>query len=468
MNEVLTRHDPRALAILDADRNAKTSYAELTAEVTRSAERLQRAVGRDLVFHIATNTPGSIVLYLAGLEAGCPLVLLASPACGRLGKLLATYEPAAVTAPADSAPPADWGSGIDLPADGYRLYLRRRPGPVDLHPALALLLTTSGSTGHPKLVRLTRDNLSANARSIARYLAIQPGDRSIQSLPMHYAYGLSLVNSHLIAGATTVLTRQPFFQPAFWRIVEETRCTSFAGVPYLYETLDRLRFEPARYPSLRTMTQAGGALRVDLVRRLHRDAVAAGRRFVVMYGQTEATARIAYVPFERLGDKIGSIGIPIPGGHLSLAPLEDSDRQELVYAGPNVMMGYATSSRDLGTGDKLGGTLRTGDIASVDGDGFYYLQGRLTRFTKLSGQRVDLDDVERQLETTYPIHAAAVERDGQLRVYGVARDTLAADRLKVYVARTLRVPPTLITVDFISEIPLTASGKKDYRALCTR
>ena len=185
-----------------------------------------------------------------------------------------------------------------------------------------------------------------------------------------------------------------------------------------------------------------------------------------MYGQTEATARISYVPSEQLGEKIGSIGIPIPNGRLSLATREDSDQQELVYSGPNVMMGYAETAADLADGDELEGTLRTGDLATVDNDGFFFLAGRLKRFAKLFGRRISLEDVEKDLEMQYSIHAAAIDREGQLTVYAVARDEVL-DRAGIarYLAQRLSVPPKYITVDAIAEIPMTASGKKDYKTL---
>lgn len=451
--------------MLDADLGTETTYGELQQQVTQSADRLRREVGRGLVFHVATNTCDSIVAYLSCLEAGCPVVLLEPGLATRLDPLVSAYAPDVVLLPGN-CPLPDGFPESSLATRTYRMGVRRseRGGP-SLHPDLALLLTTSGSTGSPKLVRLTADNFLANARSIVSYLDIHPGERSIQSLPMHYSYGLSLVNSHLAAGATVVLTRHSFLRPEFWEAFDRTGCTSFAGVPYLYETLHRLRFDPRRHPTLRTMTQAGGGLRSDLIHSFHESTGAAGCRFFVMYGQTEATARISYVPCERLGGKIGSIGIPIPAGGLSLASLPDSDRQELVYRGPNVMMGYAESAQDLATGDELGGTLNTGDLATVDDEGFFYLCGRLKRFAKLFGRRINLEDVERDLERLYPVQAAATDRAGALVIFASAREVVDLDAIGRYLARQFNVPPRFISVNAVEAIPLTASGKKDYEAL---
>lgn len=466
MRDLLAQHHPLSVAILDADQGAETTYGQLLEQVTRTAAYLRRQLGRALVFHVATNTTESIVLYLACLEAAIPVGLLEPGSTHRWEPLLRAYEPDAVFLPPEVDVPAGIRPGPPLPGGVYRMgWGCADRGRRAMHPELALLLTTSGSTGSPKLVRLTRNNVLANANSIVSYLGIEPGDRSVQSLPMHYSYGLSLVNSHLVAGATVVLTRHSFLRPEFWGVVDQTACTSFAGVPYIYETLDRLRFDPRRHPSLCTMTQAGGALRIDLIQSFYERARAARSRFFVMYGQTEATARISYVPFERLGEKIGSIGVPIPEGRLSLAPLAESDQQELVYSGPNVMMGYAESPQDLAAGAELGGTLCTGDLARVDGEGFFYLTGRLKRFAKLFGRRISLEDVERDLEIRYPITAAASDGQGQLLIHAAAREEVDLEGIGRYLAQQLGVPPKCIRVDAVAQIPLTASGKKDYKAL---
>jgi len=467
MNDLLAQHNPSSIAIIDGDCGTETTYGQLLTSVTRMSDFLRCEVGRGIVFQLATNTVSSIVLYLSCLELGYPVCLLDHARSNRLEPLLETFDPEAVLFPQEVEPPASVRSGPPLPEGAYKIGLRNvRSSAPPFHSDLALLLTTSGSTGSPKLVRLKKNNVTANAQSIVSYLGIQPGERSIQSLPMPYSYGLSLVNSHLAAGATVVLTRHSFMRPEFWEVFDQTRCTSFAGVPYMYETLHRLQFDPKRYPTLHTMTQAGGGLRRDLIQSFYELSSSAGCRFFVMYGQTEATARISYVPYEQLDGKIGSIGIAIPKGHLSLAPVEDTDQQELVYSGPNVMMGYAETAADLAAGDELGGRLRTGDLATADNDGFFFLTGRLKRFAKMFGRRISLEDIERDLEMRFPIRAAAVDREGQLVIYAAAsEDQMDRTEIARYLAQTLTVPAKYITVDSIAEIPMTASGKKDYRAL---
>jgi acyl-CoA synthetase (AMP-forming)/AMP-acid ligase II len=458
-------HPDESLALIAPAQGLQLTYAELGARVDEVAERLQIAVGgRRLVFLAPGPDVQGVLLYLGCLRAGLP-VCLAEPQSLPLERLANAYRPALVLAPDTLATPEGWTPTVS-PVPGYVAALAENSAEYPLHPELALLLTTSGSTGSPKLVRLTARNLQSNAVAIAEYLGLGLGERAVQSLPMNYSYGLSVLNSHLVAGGTVVLTPHSFMRPEFWRDADEQSATSFAGVPYMYETLHRLRFEPARHPTLRTYTQAGGGLRRDLIAHYHARATQAGARLVVMYGQTEATARISYVPPERLGEKVGTIGVPIPGGHLRLEPLEGDDGSpaQLVYQGDNVMMGYAEAPADLALGDVQHGLLRTGDLATVDDDGYFTIVGRLKRFTKLFGRRVSLEDVERELESTFPVRAIATDAGERLGVHVAVDGPVGDADLVAHLARFLAVPPSAILMRRVAELPLTATGKKDYKA----
>ncbi len=452
----------RETALVDGSTGRRLSYGELRAEVVRLADALRAQGPRTLVFLGATHRLESVLLYLAALEAAYPL-LLCEPQAESLARLCGVYGPGQLLLPAETAAPSGYAPGSDDIGRDHRLWRSSRPFAGDLHPDLVLLLTTSGSTGSPKLVRLSQTNLESNARSIAQYLGLDARERAIQSLPMHYSYGLSVLNSHLAAGARVVLTAHSFLRPEFWREFSDQECTSFAGVPYVYETLHRLRFDPAAHPTLRTITQAGGGLRPDLIHHFRLLAERAAVRFFVMYGQTEATARISYVPPESLADHEGAIGIPIPGGRISLEAVEGSaNLRELVYRGPGVMLGYAEGPKDLALGDRMGGVLRTGDLAVVDDQGYYTLTGRLGRFAKLFGHRISLEDVEQDIEAAFPVKVIARERGGELVL--VLEGSASVEAVRERVSKKLGIPPLSIEITAAEALPRTTSGKKDYKA----
>jgi len=463
----IRKHRGPRVALVEPGRGLTLTYAELMDRADEVAGRISAAAGhRCLVFLAMEPQVDSVVLYLACLSAGLPVCLVETRS-EPLARTAAAYTPHLVLLPPWLDPPPGYGGGVEpLQGSEYRLWTIEHGERSPVHADLALLLTTSGSTGSPKLVRLSPRNVESNAVAIVEYLRLSPDERAIQSLPTHYSYGLSVLHSHLVAGGSVVLVPDSFLRREFWTIVDEHRCTSFAGVPYMYETLHRLRFTPVRHPSLRTLTQAGGGLRPDLITAFHESSVAAGVRFFVMYGQTEATARISYVPPERLADKVGSIGIAIPGGRLSLAPVEGMEgSQELVYAGPNVMMGYAETRQDLELGDVQNGVLKTGDLGRVDADGYFSVVGRLTRFAKLFGRRVSLEDVEREMESSFPVRTAALDGGDRILLYVEPPAAVADEVLANHAARFLGVPPKSIDVRRSTSLPLTSSGKKNYQAL---
>ena len=326
MIETIMRHVDSRPALIAPGQNICLTYAELGSRVEELAMRLRKLVGtRRLVFLAPAPDAEGVLLYLACMRAGLPLCLC-EPQAAALERLSIAYGPALVLMAQAMGPlPQDWVSE-ESPIAGYLAGRPKVAGDHVLHPDLTLLLTTSGSTGSPKLVRLTARNLESNAVAISDYLELGGDERAVQSLPIHYSYGLSVLNSHLVAGGSVVLTPHSFMRPEFWRDADQHGATSFAGVPYMYETLHRLRFDPGAHPTLRTMTQAGGALRRDLIAHFHECAGKAGVKLVVMYGQTEATARISYVPPTGSPRRLAPSEYPSPadgcGWNLLAAPMD--------------------------------------------------------------------------------------------------------------------------------------------------
>ena len=444
--------DPDRRALHDARADRWLTRGELARDVAALAGKLARP-RKSLVLALMSNEVPCVTGYLAALSAGHAVALWAPEP---RPEVVDAYRPELVL----SAQPVELG-----PAYSWReisgIHVAEREAARDdfpeIHPDLALLLATSGSTGSPKLVRLSARAVEANARSIAEALAIGPDEVAVTSLPLHYSYGLSVLNSLLISKGSVVVTGEGLLAGTFWDIVRRTGCTTFAGVPYAYQVLERLDLAKLAVPQLTTLTQAGGRLTPEVAQRFHERMRTRGGRFFVMYGQTEATARIAILPSERFPEKVGSAGRAIPGGALAI---EDD---EVVYRGPNVMMGYSTARADLARGDELGGRLATGDLGRLDDEGFLFLTGRARRIAKLTGFRVNLDDVEALAAPRAP--AAAVARDERLVVFAVGLDAAAADELRRALAAALKVNATLVEVRGIDALPLTPSGKVDYRAL---
>lgn len=454
----IDRHGSRP-ALLDTGSDRWLSHAELAGAVSVGADAIRRAFAwRPLVLLLADSTVATVITYLAALEAGAAIALFPANLSGdHIARLLAVY-------------PADAVFGGGMP-DGYAPFdalpmagaMRRRPNPIPLHPDLALLLPTSGSTGSPKLVRLTRAAVEANASSIATALSITADQRAGLSLPLSYSYGLSVLNSHLMAGASVLLSRDGVLSRTWWDRLSEHAVTSMPGVPTVYEMLARLDCGTLFPASLNTLTQAGGALSTRLAARFHELMAARNGRLFIMYGQTEATARMSILDATDLPERLGSVGRAIPGGAFTvLAGDENSGPGEIVYHGPNVMMGYAEQAGDLALGDQLGGILTTGDLGLLDADGYLTITGRLKRIVKVAGLRVSLDEIEAIARQVCP--AAAVETGGCLVMFAQT-DAAGVAEVRRLLQSSALVPPTLLKVRAIGELPMRGNGKIDLAAL---
>nr|MCR5282143.1 AMP-binding protein [Lachnospiraceae bacterium] len=383
-------------ALISSDGSTFT-YAELDLEVKKLQANLTPG---KLAFCLCENSPASVMGYLACLNnRTVPLLLDKKIDRELLAHLLTVYHPDYLYLPAESE--GTFSSYEEIFSHhNYKLMKASRDAGTVLYEELALLLTTSGSVGSPKLVRQSRSNLQANAESIAQYLELDENERPVTTLPMNYTYGLSIINSHLQVGATILLTDLPMNMKGFWEFMKTQKATSFGGVPFTYEMLKKLRIFKMDLPDLSYMTQAGGKLGAELHREFAEWARAQGKKFIVMYGQTEATARMAYLPAEYSVEKYGSMGRAIPGGKFTLIDVNGNEITtpdtvgELVYEGANVTLGYAEQAEDLAKGDERGGRLVTGDMAKFDEDGFFYIVGRKKRFLKVYGNRVNLDELD--------------------------------------------------------------------------
>ncbi len=442
-------------------------YGELIVENERLVKNIN---SRSLVFCLCTNTIGSIVGYTAFVQGGIPPVLLnADLESELLNNLLERYCPQYIWIPSEHAEQFR-DTDVVYEAYGYSLLKTNYSREYLLHDELCLMLTTSGSTGSPKFVRQSYKNVKSNAEAIAEYLKIDFSEKPITTLPMNYTYGLSIINSHFLVGATVLVTDRGVMQKEFWSFFKEQDATSFGGVPYTYEMLEKLRFFRMELPALRYMTQAGGKLTPELHKKFAEYAALNGKKFIVMYGQCEATARMGYLPAEKAIEKCGSMGIAIPGGKFSLIDVDGNEiiepfvTGELVYRGDNVTLGYAESGEDLLKGDEFKGVLQTGDMAEFDEQGYYYIVGRKKRFLKIYGNRVNLDEIDRLIKGKFDgIDCATSGIDDHLCIF--LTDEGIADDVRIFVANKTKLNSAAFKTIVIDKIPKNDSGKTLYKEL---
>ena len=422
-------------------------------DVIEEADGFQRKLpaSKQLVFIDALNAMPSVVAYLGALRAGHAVHLLDPDKEDDNGALIETYDPNIL---------------VRCDQDVHEIELRHDRN-LHIHPELAILLSTSGSTGSRKLVKLSRTNIQSNTEAIVDYLGMNEDDKTVTSLKFHYSYGMSIINMHLAAGGAIVLTNRSVQEQAFWDLCKDYGATNFSGVPYTYEMIDKLGVDFSDFPHLRFLTQAGGKLDQGLVRRYATLGDQQGWLFYVMYGQTEAAPRMSYLPPDKAQEHPDCIGVAIPGGRLSLVDEDHNaidavgQEGELVYEGPNVMMGYAESHRDLVTKDDIE-RLYTGDLAIRNDAGLFRITGRQGRFIKPYGLRVSLDDIQ-DFVGQHGVRAFVIGRDRQIVICTEHRE-IDKEMLPL-LADTYQLPVSLFRRQKVDSVPLLSNGKVDYRSL---
>lgn len=361
--------------------------------------------------------------------------------------------------------------------DGYNrdkehdFFSRRDKGstpPIVIHPDLCLLLSTSGSTGSPKFVRLTKSNIIQNAKAIANVLKIDATDVALAHLPLHYSYGLSVLTSFLIKYSAISLTKFTFMDKEFWDLMKTQNITHMSGVPFHYKMMTKLGFKRLKLDKLKVMTQAGGKLDNKTQRIAHDYMSSIGGRFYVMYGQTEASPRITTLSHDDFNDNIGSVGNALPNGVLQVLDEKnnvvlDGEEGNIFYQGPNVMMGYAEEKDDLKLGDINKGLLATGDIGYINNDKFLFITGRSKRVGKVYGLRVNLDEIESFIagENTN----AVIQVDDEIIIFVQNQIRGEKEYLIEALQKRFSLPKGVYKIIESYEIPRTSRNKPDYKRL---
>lgn len=453
-----------SVAAIDSE-GGRLTYGELR-EFAGHAERMMPS--RSLLFLLVENNVGGIAWTIGSICAGnVPLILNAHLDEGLYNSLFELYQPPYVCVPAGMAERFPYTTVATV--HGYTL-MQTGKEPCEMNHDLSHLLPTSGSTGSPKLVRHKYENIEAAALNISTFFELTTEDRPLMVLPLYYTMGLSMVFSHFYVGATVLITKQSMTDRNFWRFLKEERATSFTGVPYSFEILNLMRFFRMDLPDLKLLTQGGGRMPKELNLKFAEYCRDNGKQWIATYGQSECTARMAWLPARWAIEKAGSIGIAVPNGELSLIDMDGSPittpntEGEMCYRGRNVTMGYARKREDLLLGDERHGFIRTGDLAYFDEDGCYYIVGRMGRFLKLFGMRVGLDECERIIKGKFAgVECACVGTDEKMLVY--LTDEKYKEQVKDELVSRLKLVASSFEVRIIPEIPKNEAGKTLYAKL---
>jgi acyl-coenzyme A synthetase/AMP-(fatty) acid ligase len=449
----LEQKERNKVAVID-DSGCSIKYGGICDFSKRFANYLPQ---RSFIFILSENCIGALLGYIAALNNRIvPLIISAATEESLYNQLYELYQPEYLWIPQAKAE----GKEVVFSAWEYCL-VKTGNEPTSMYEELSLLLPTSGSTGSPKLVRHSYRNIEANADNVRLLFKLDGTERAMAILPMHYTMGLSVIASHLLAGSTLLLSSRSLLDKGFWAMLKDA--TSFTGVPYSYEILMKMRFTRMDLPNLKVITQGGGKLSEEMFQALAQYANEQGKQFIATYGQTECTARMAYLPAELATTKTCSIGIAEPGGQLSIIDENGNEtfdgeaEGEMIYRGENVTLGYATCREDFLKGDENHGVMHTGDLARRDADGCYSIIGRLKRFLKIFGLRIGLDEVEQMIKEEYKTDCYCKGDDEKLVV--MVTDSRLKEMLPTFIEEKTRLFHKRVEVQVVKEILRNETGK---------
>lgn len=447
-----------SIAIIDEE-GRKVSYEELWI----AAEKMKKTVAaRSLLFILCDNSFETLSFYFKTMYIkAVPLLLSSNIDYNKLKDLINIYKPEFVWVKKKQG----FHEGIGVLETNEHELRKMDVEKKLLNKDLGLLLMTSGSTGNSRIVRISYRNIKTSIKAGLGILPINKDDRYITALAMNFTYGLAFLHIHWYVGATVLATNHGVFTNKFWDFFEKEKPTNFAGVSHTYKILKSCGFLKCHYPYLRFINQGGDKMPVDLLKQfIH---ALPDVEFYTLYGQTEGTVFLCGHNCSTITNStiLTSVGKPLGDCKVEIRDKDSSGIGEIYVLGDTVSMGYADTVQDLELGDVNNGVLATGDLGNVDKEGNVYIQGRRSRFLKLMGTRVNLDDIEVYVKQLNPdLECACSGEDDNLTIYHTNKD-LDFREMQNHVSEFIHMNEGVIKVRYIDMIPKTLSGKIDYGKL---
>lgn len=448
--------------------NEKIYYQDLIIYSKIIAKKIRK---KTLTLILVDNSLTSVICYISLLNSKRPILILNQNISNKfLNDIIKKYEPKNICIPIKSYSQQIYKNyKSNFKFREFEFFKSKIKDNFKVKNDVGLLASTSGSTGSVKFVRQTYDNLKYNTLAIIKYLKLNKTNTTITTLPISYTFGMSIINTHLKVGSKILVTKKSLFEKKFWEDFKNNNIDTIYGVPYTFEILDKLNFFSKNNFNLKLIAQAGGKISANLQKKIANYSKKYNKNFFVMYGQAEATTRISYLPCKNVLKKIGSIGVPIDGGRISLINnnkivCKKNSIGEIVYEGKNVCMGYASGKLDINKNDEWRGKIFTGDLAKRDKDGYYFIVGRKKRFTKIYGLNVNLDEIENLIKLKFDkLDCAVISKGNKIIIYISIKKLIK--KIFIYITKIVDLNINSFEVFFLKKIPKLSNGKNNYKVL---
>jgi acyl-CoA synthetase (AMP-forming)/AMP-acid ligase II len=455
------------IALLNS-KNEKIYYQDLILYSKQIAKKIRE---KTVTLILIDNSLTSAICYISLLNKKRPMLILNQNISNKfLNNIIKKYEPENICIPIKSYLRKNYKNyKSNFKFREFQFLKSKSKDNFKVKHDIGLLVSTSGSTGSVKFIRQTYGNLKSNTLAIIKYLQLKETNMTITTLPLSYTFGMSIINTHLKVGSKILVTKKSLFEKKFWEVFKNNKINTIYGVPFTFEILNKLNFFLKNNSNLKLIAQAGGKISENLQKKIGNYSKKYNKKFFVMYGQAEATTRISYLPYKNVLKKIGSIGVPIDGGRMSLVNnnkivCKKNSIGEIVYEGKNVCLGYASRKLDINRNDEWNGKIFTGDLAKRDNDGYYFIVGRKKRFKIIYGIYINLDEIENLIKLKFNTSDfSVISKENKIIIYTSTKKLIK--KIFIYITKVVDLNINSFEVIFLKKIPKLSNGKNNYKAL---